>query len=83
MKTMSISAAAVGCMLLFASCGGSASKETAADTVQAVDSEAFYATQPVECGQYRAVSYDIEGPKARKGKFDGRILSAIATPETG
>jgi hypothetical protein len=83
MKTTSIFAAAAGCLLLLSSCGGSATKETAADTAVTVDNEAFYATQPVACGQYRAVSYDITGEKARKGKFDGRILAAIAPAASG
>ena len=78
MKTIRFFAAAA-CMALMASCGGGASKEKAAE--KAVDDEAFYATQPVVSGQYRADSYDITGPNERKGKFDGRLLISLSPSE--
>lgn len=74
MKTIRFFAAAA-CLAVMASCGGGASKEKAVE--KAVDDEAFYATQPLVSGQYRADSYDITGPNERKGKFDGRVLIAL------
>lgn len=66
-------------MAAFASCGGNkAAKET-----KAVDDDAFYSTQPVHSGQYRAVYYDIEGDNARKGRFDGRMLIALSPEQSG
>ena len=77
MKTIRFFAAAA-CMALMASCGGGA-KENSAASEKAVDDEAFYATQPVVSGQYRAVSYDIAGGNnPRKGKFDGRLLIKLS-----
>lgn len=36
------------------------------------------ATQPVECGQYLASNYEIQGKDARKGAFDGRVIFSIS-----
>ena len=69
--------AAATCVAFMASCGGG-SKE-AGKAEKAVDDEAFYATQPVVSGQYRAFSYDITGGNnPRKGKFDGRLLVSLS-----
>ncbi|MDE5880311.1 MAG: hypothetical protein K2H60_01150 [Muribaculaceae bacterium] len=77
MKTIRFFAAAA-CMALMASCGGGA-KENSTASEKAVDDDAFYATQPVVSGQYRAVSYDIiGGANPRKGKFDGRLLISLS-----
>lgn len=65
---------------MFAACSGGA-KEQKGET--AVDDEAFYATQPVKSGQYRAVRYDIAGEKARKGAFDGRVLISLSPEQSG
>ncbi len=71
--------AAAACMVAMASCGGG-SKDAKSD--KAVDDEAFYATQPVVSGQYRAFSYDIVGGNnPRKGKYDGRLLMALSPSE--
>lgn len=78
MKTIRLFAA-FACMAMFASCGGGAKDSTR--TEKAVDDAEFYATQPVVSGQYRAVSYDIAGSNARKGKFDGRLLISLSPSE--
>lgn len=70
--------AAAACVAMLASCGGGA-KEKAAE--KQVDDEAFYATQPIVSGQYRVDYYDITGPNARKGKFDGRLLVSLSPSE--
>lgn len=67
-------------LMIFAACSGGA-KESKAE--KAVDDDAFYATQPVKSGQYRAVSYDIAGDNARKGKFDGRVLISLSPEQSG
>ncbi len=77
MKTLRMFAAAA-CMIMLAACGGGA-KEGA--TEKAVDDAAFYATQPVVSGQYRATNYDITGTNPRKGKFDGRLLISLSPSE--
>lgn len=77
MKTIRLFAAAA-CLAILASCGGGA-KEKVAE--KPVDDAAFYETQPVVSGQYRADSYDITGPNARKGKFDGRLLVSLSPSE--
>lgn len=46
-------------------------------------SAAFVESQPIESGQYRAVSYDIEGANARKGRFDGRLLVSLSPEQSG
>ena len=60
------------------SCGGSTAKT---EEAAATDDDAFYATQPVHSGLYDADYYDIKGPNARKGRFDGRIYFSLS-PET-
>lgn len=73
--------------LMLASCGGNAAKEatdstaTTAETT-AVENDAFYATQPVHSGTYIANSYDISGEKARKGRYDGRIIFTLSPEST-
>ncbi len=79
MKFYSIIAAAL-LSLMFAACSGGA-KEQKSETP--VDDEAFYSTQPVTSGQYRAVRYDIAGEKARKGMFDGRVLISLSPEQSG
>ena len=61
------------------SCGGS-NNSTSEETAN-IDNEAFYATQPIHSGLYDADYYDITGPNARKGHFDGRIYFSLS-PET-
>lgn len=78
MKTTRLFAIFAGLLILAACAGNKTTKET-----KAVDDDSFYATQPVVSGQYRAVSYDIEGDKARKGKFDGRIFVALSPEQSG
>lgn len=80
MKTIRFFAAAAF-MALMASCGGG-SKENSAAAEKAIDDDAFYATQPVVSGQYRAVSYDITGGNnPRKGKYDGRLIISLSPSE--
>lgn len=67
--------------LAMASCGGN--KAASDNEEKKVDDAAFYATQPVASGQYRAVSYDITGDSGRKGKFDGRIIMALSPEQSG
>lgn len=67
-------------MFLMSACGGSSSK-TAEST--ATDDDAFYATQPIHSGLYDAEYYDITGPNARRGKFDGRIYFALSPKTSG
>ncbi|MBD5358525.1 MAG: hypothetical protein HDR88_16320 [Bacteroides sp.] len=75
-------------MFMATSCGGNASKESANDSVaeenEAVENDAFYATQPVHSGTYIANNYDItgEGNKARKGRYDGRIIFTLTPKST-
>ncbi len=76
MKTKGFILMATSLMML-ASCGGGAAKQE--EKAEVAEAEAqFEASQPLECGQYRAVSYDIEGAGARKGKFDGRLLVSLS-----
>lgn len=63
------------------SCGGSSSSKTQESA--AVDDDAFYATQPVHSGLYDADYYDIVGPNARKGRFDGRIYFSLSPKTSG
>lgn len=64
-----------------ASCGGN--KSASGNAEKAVDDDAFYATQPVKSGQYRAVSYDIVGQDSRKGRYDGRVLISLSPEQSG
>lgn len=79
MKLYSIFATAV-MTLLFVACSGTAKEQKEAAPV---DDAAFYSTQPLKSGQYRAVRYDIEGEKGRKGMFDGRILVSLSPDQSG
>jgi len=63
------------------SCGGN--KSASGNAEKAVDDDAFYATQPVKSGQYRAVSYDIVGQDSRKGRYDGRVLISLSPEQSG
>lgn len=67
-------------MLALNSCGNSNSNKTEGEETVKAD-EAFYESQPVESGLYDANYYDIVGPNARRGKFDGRIYFSLS-PET-
>ncbi|MFG6427395.1 hypothetical protein [Lepagella muris] len=67
-------------LLLFVSCGGT-TKDSNADSA-VVNEEAFSASQPVESGIYDATRYDIQGPNARKGKFDGRVIFTISPEQS-
>lgn len=72
--------AAAAFVAVMASCGGGSKESAKAD--KAVDDEAFYATQPVVSGQYRAFSYDITGgTNPRKGKYDGRLIVSLSPSE--
>lgn len=63
-------------MLAFNSCGNSS--KTADKEATEQDEASFYASQPVESGLYDADYYDIAGPNARKGRFDGRIYFTLS-----
>lgn len=67
-------------MMSFVGCSGSGKSTDSAQELQK-DDEAFYQTQPLHSGLYDADSYDITGPNARKGRFDGRIFFSLS-PET-
>lgn len=75
-------------VMLMASCGGNAAKENTSDSTAAatettaVENDEFYATQPVHSGIYIADSYDITGERARKGKYDGRIIFTLSPATT-
>ena len=58
------------------SCGGS--KTESSDSVVTVAETAFVESQPIVNGEYYAVRYDIEGEKARKGQFDGRLMATLS-----
>ena len=68
------------CLFMLSACGGSASKS---EESAATDNDAFYATQPVHSGLYDADYYDITGPNARRGKFDGRIYFSLSPKTSG
>lgn len=59
--------------------GGSESKSSETG----ISEKEFAESQPIESGQYRAVSYDIEGQNARKGRFDGRLLVSLSPEQSG
>lgn len=80
MKKVTIIGAALA--LLATACGGHASKSAEGESATMTQAE-FAATQPIESGQYRAVRYDIEGPNARKGMFDGRLLVSLGQEQSG
>lgn len=74
-------------VMLMASCGGNTAKDTTSDAAAAtettaVENDEFYATQPVHSGTYIADSYDITGERARKGKYDGRIIFTLSPTAT-
>ncbi len=78
MKTFAYSGVILAALCL-ASCGAGEKKEA-----KAVDDDAFYATQPVRSGIYRAVDFDIAGGKeGRKGHFDGRVMMALSPEQSG
>ncbi len=79
--------AIVAAGLILASCGGNAAKDTATDSTvatetTAIENDEFYASQPVHSGTYIANSYDITGERARKGKYDGRIIFTLSPSTT-
>lgn len=67
------------CLFAMSSCGSNSAKSEG--EASKIDDEAFYSTQPVHSGLYDADYYDITGPNARKGRFDGRIYFSLS-PET-
>ena len=76
--------------VIFSACVGQKTSEQAKEAEANVDNADFYATQPLHSGLYDASYFDITGPNARKGQFDGRIfftlspeLSAIYVFENG
>ena len=69
----------IGVAFVLNSCGGSSAKTEAIPT----DDDAFYSTQPLHSGLYDADYYDITGPNARKGKFDGRIYFSLSPKTSG
>lgn len=79
MKKLTLLAATAMFFACSACSGGN--KESKEETQ--VDEVAFISTQPLESGQYRALSYDITGENARKGKFDGRILISLSPDQSG
>ncbi len=71
-------------LIAAASCGGNnAAKDAADSTATEQAAEAAMPEQPLESGQYRAVSYDITGKNTRKGKFDGRVLLYVSPESSG
>lgn len=68
-----------GLMLALASCGGN--KQQAAEEA-AANSDAFYASQPIESGIYDAYYFDIKGKDSRKGQFDGRVIASISPEQS-
>lgn len=77
---LTIPALALVFALAFTGCSG-ASKTTEAEneeTAEKTDDAAFYETQPLHSGLYDATYYDITGPGARKGSFDGRIYFSLS-----
>lgn len=79
MKVTSMIASAVFAMVLMGCSGGNGGAKT---ENEAVNAEEFAATQPIESGQYRAVSYDVVGPNERKGPFDGRVMVSLAPEQS-
>ncbi len=61
---------------------GSKGGETATSDSTVTDTAAFDESQPVASGQYDATAYDITGPSARSGKFDGRMLIALSPEQS-
>ena len=66
-------------LLVLVSCGGNSKTE---ESAAAIDDEAFYSTQPVHSGLYDADYYDITGPSALKGRFDGRIYFTLSPAQS-
>ena len=67
----------LGAVLAFALVGcGQKGASSGDETKQ--DEAAFAANQPMESGTYQADYYDITGPNARKGHFDGRVLVSLS-----
>ena len=64
-------------ILCLGSCGGNKSEDTTKEENK-IDDAAFYETQPLHSGLYDADYYDITGPGARKGQFDGRIFFSLS-----
>lgn len=71
-------------LIAAASCGGNtASKDKDASAEATEQTKQAMPEQPLESGQYRAVSYDITGKNIRKGKFDGRVLLYVSPESSG
>lgn len=60
--------------LLVTSCG----QKTASSENKNGDETTFAEDQPLQSGTYDASYFDISGPDARKGPFDGRILVSLS-----
>lgn len=43
-----------------------------------VEEETFAENQPLQSGTYDATYFDITGPNARKGHFDGRLMVSLS-----
>lgn len=78
MKTIAFAAAAT--LMLLTGCSGNKSADAAGKA--AADDEAFYASQPIESGEYRAVSFQY-GDAADRERFDGRVLIALKPTSSG
>lgn len=69
---------ALASLVMFGSCGGNKDK---AEVSTEAESATFYETQPLESGEYRAVSFTYDEEGERRNSFDGRMLVAV-TPES-
>lgn len=69
---------ALASMTLLAACGGN--KDNAKETAD-TEVATFYESQPLESGEYRAVSFTYDEEGERRNSFDGRMLVAL-TPES-
>lgn len=82
MKLKTIFASALMSLIVVA-CGSGSKQESSDSIALQEDQTAFMESQPVENGQYRAVSYDITGKNARKGKYDGRVMFYLSPEQSG
>lgn len=79
MKTIAFAAAST--LMLLTGCSGNKSADAAGKA--AADDEAFYASQPIESGEYRAVSFQYGDAAADRERFDGRVLIALKPTSSG
>lgn len=81
MKALKYFAAATAIFAL-ASCSGNNSSATEDSSASTVDKDAaFYEAQPLESGEYRAVSFQDAAPGSLRTRFDGRMIISV-TPES-